>query len=139
MKTVSLPYGRDFLTYSVLDSRFKGELVSRIHNYKAVKSQEELLRDALEHPIETPVLRAMAEGKKKVTFVTSDHTRPVHRLILNFNQAVVALLPICIIIVLLLDMNNHSIVILTLYQYTTGCSCKNLLRIGKLETQNGWR
>ena len=77
MKTVSFPYGRDFLTYNIPDSRFKGELVSRIHHYKAVKSQEELVRDALAHPIGTPTLRVMAEGKKKVTLITSDHTRPV--------------------------------------------------------------
>ena len=77
MKTLSLPYGKDFLSYDVSDSRFKGELVSQMHHYKAAKSQEELVRDALENPIGTPTLRMMAEGKKKIVLIASDHTRPV--------------------------------------------------------------
>ena len=77
MKTISFPYGRDFLTYDIPDSRFKGELVSRMHHYRAVKSQEELVRDALEHPIGTPSLRALAGGKKNIVVIASDHTRPV--------------------------------------------------------------
>ena len=77
MPTISFPYGKDFLTYDIPDSRFRGELVSRIHHYKPEKSQEELVREALEHPVGTPALRAMAEGKKKVVLIASDHTRPV--------------------------------------------------------------
>ena len=65
------------MTFSISDSRFKGELVSRMHHYKAAKSQEELVRDALEHPAGTPTLRVMAEGKKNVVLIASDHTRPV--------------------------------------------------------------
>jgi nickel-dependent lactate racemase len=77
MPTISFPYGKDFLTYDIPVSRFRGELVSRIHHYKADKSQEELVREALEHPVGTPALRAMAEGKKRVVLIASDHTRPV--------------------------------------------------------------
>jgi nickel-dependent lactate racemase len=77
MKTVSFPYGKDFLTYDIPDSRFRGELVSRMHHYRAEKSQEELVDDALERPVGTPPLRVMAEGKKKVVLIASDHTRPV--------------------------------------------------------------
>jgi len=77
MKTFSLPYGKEFLKYDIPDSRFGGELVSRLHNYRADKSGEELVREALEHPVGTPPLRVMAEGKKKVVLVASDHTRPV--------------------------------------------------------------
>ena len=39
MKTISFPYGKDFLNYDIPDSRFKGELVSQMHHYKAAKSQ----------------------------------------------------------------------------------------------------
>jgi len=77
MKTVSFPYGKDFLTYDIPDSRFKGELVSRMHHFKADRSQEDLVCDALENPVGTPALRVMAEGKKKVVLIASDHTRPV--------------------------------------------------------------
>ena len=77
MKTISLPYGKDFLNYDIPESRFKGELVSQMHHYKAEKSQDDLVKDALENPIGTPPLRVMAEGKKKVVLIASDHTRPV--------------------------------------------------------------
>ncbi|MDR0758945.1 MAG: nickel-dependent lactate racemase [Treponema sp.] len=59
------------------DNRFKAELVSRIHHYKAPASQEELVRQALENPIGTPKLSVMAEGKQRVVIIASDHTRPV--------------------------------------------------------------
>jgi len=77
MKTISLPYGREFLKYEIPDSRFRGELVSQLYHYQAVQSQEELVRDALEHPEGTPSLRVIAEGKKKIVLIASDHTRPV--------------------------------------------------------------
>jgi nickel-dependent lactate racemase len=48
-----------------------------MHHYKASSSQEELVRQALENPIGTPRLRVMAEGKKRVVIIASDHTRPV--------------------------------------------------------------
>ena len=77
MKTISFPYGKTFLDYAIPDSRLKGELVSQIHHYRAAKTQEELVLDALAHPIGTPALSVMAEGKKKVVLIASDHTRPV--------------------------------------------------------------
>jgi nickel-dependent lactate racemase len=48
-----------------------------MHHYKATKSQTDLVREALENPIGTSTLRAMAEGKKRVVLIASDHTRPV--------------------------------------------------------------
>ena len=41
------------------------------------KSQEQLVLDALEHPVDSPRLRTLAEGKRKIVIVTSDHTRAV--------------------------------------------------------------
>jgi nickel-dependent lactate racemase len=77
VKKILLPYGKEFLSYDISDSRFKGELVSLMHHYKAAKNQEELVREALEHPVGTPPLRKIAEGKKKAVLIASDHTRPV--------------------------------------------------------------
>jgi nickel-dependent lactate racemase len=77
MPVVSFPYGKEVLRYAIPDSRFKGELISRMHHYRAERSQEDLVRDALAHPIGTPALRVMAEGKKKIVLIASDHTRPV--------------------------------------------------------------
>ena len=77
MPTISFPYGKELLTYDIPDSRFRGQLLSRLHHYRVDRSQEELVREALEAPIGTPPLQAMAEGKKKVVLISSDHTRPV--------------------------------------------------------------
>jgi nickel-dependent lactate racemase len=77
MPTVSFPYGREFLTYAIPESRFKGELVSQMHHFHAGRGEEALVDDSLANPVGTPRLSVMAEGKKKVVLIASDHTRPV--------------------------------------------------------------
>jgi nickel-dependent lactate racemase len=77
MPELAFPYGKEIWKYAIPDNRFKAELVSRIHHYNAPASQEELVRQALEHPIGTPKLSVMAEGKQRVVIIASDHTRPV--------------------------------------------------------------
>jgi nickel-dependent lactate racemase len=77
MKTLSFPYGKETLTFDVPQDRYKGEMVSTLHSYHAGKSQEALVDEALANPIGTPPLCVMAEGKKKVVLIASDHTRPV--------------------------------------------------------------
>ncbi|GHT55508.1 hypothetical protein FACS1894109_02210 [Spirochaetia bacterium] len=77
MPLITFPYGKEVLEYDIPDARFKGELVSRMHHYRAERSGEALVDFALEHPAGTPPLRVMAEGKKKVVLIASDHTRPV--------------------------------------------------------------
>jgi len=77
MKTINLPYGNDILECKIPENRFKGELLSRMHHYKAEKTQEELIKDALKNPIGSPPLRKLAEGKNNIVLIASDHTRPV--------------------------------------------------------------
>jgi len=77
MKTLSFPYGKDFITFGVPKERYKGEMVSNLHSYRANKSQETLVDDALKNPIGSLPLHIMAQGKKKVVLIASDHTRPV--------------------------------------------------------------
>lgn len=77
MPIVSFPYGKDSVACSIPDGRFKGELVSHMHRFKAESSQELLVEDALEHPIGAPALRELARGKKNIVIIASDHTRPV--------------------------------------------------------------
>ena len=48
-----------------------------MHRFHAEKSQEQLVLDALEHPVDSPRLRTLAEGKRNIVIVTSDHTRAV--------------------------------------------------------------
>ena len=75
MRSIRLPYGKEFIEKEVDDKVFV--LESAAHTYKAPKSQEDLVRDALENPIDSEKLRDLAKGKNKITLITSDHTRPV--------------------------------------------------------------
>ena len=77
MPVVSFPYGRDSLSYFIPDDRFAGELVSGLHHYKAEKSPWDLVKDALLNPAGSPPLCDLAAGKRKITIIASDHTRPV--------------------------------------------------------------
>jgi nickel-dependent lactate racemase len=77
MPVISFPYGKEFLSCDIPASRFRGELVSRIHRYKPPVSQEALVDGALAEPIEAPPLHVLAAGKKRVVLIASDHTRPV--------------------------------------------------------------
>lgn len=77
MANIKLPYGKEYLDVNIPDERLNAVLVSDMHHYKAEMSQVEIVKHALENPIGTPKLSVMAEGKKKVVIIASDHTRPV--------------------------------------------------------------
>ncbi|MBP2016098.1 nickel-dependent lactate racemase [Anaerococcus degeneri] len=75
MKQVRLPYGKEFIELEVGDD--VDILVSQAGDFKAEKSQEDLVRDALANPIGTEKLSELVKGKKTITIISSDHTRPV--------------------------------------------------------------
>ena len=77
MPVIEFPYGKEVLRYDIPNDRFQGELVSQLESYHASASQEELVRQALKHPVGTPKLSDMSIGKNKVVVIASDHTRPV--------------------------------------------------------------
>ena len=77
MKTFDIPYYTSSLPLHVEDKNLKAVLNSRTDTYDAGKSEADLVREALEHPIGTPRLRELARGRQKVVLVTSDHTRAV--------------------------------------------------------------
>lgn len=77
MALISFPYGRESMSIDIADHRLAAVLQSSLHNYRAEASQEDLVQNALAHPIGTPRLSVMAEGKNKVVLIASDHTRPV--------------------------------------------------------------
>ncbi len=74
---IALPYGREKLCLEVEDARVRGVLLSRIEQYDPGLSQEELVERALQNPISSKPLCELARGKKRVTIIASDHTRPV--------------------------------------------------------------
>lgn len=75
MKEVKLPYGKEFIELEVDDN--VDILVSQAGEFKAVKSEEDLVREALSNPIGSEKLSDLVKGKEKITIITSDHTRPV--------------------------------------------------------------
>lgn len=77
MKGFLLPYGKERLKVDIGEEHLAGVLVSELHGYKAPMEGEQLVQEALEHPIGTPRLCDMAVGKNKIVVISSDHTRPV--------------------------------------------------------------
>ena len=77
MPVVSFPYGKEKLEFDIPENRYAGTLVSAMEHYRPEKTEEELVREALENPIGTLGLSEMAKGKKHVVIIASDHTRPV--------------------------------------------------------------
>ena len=76
-KTIAIPYYTSTLDLHVEEKNLKAVVTAKMHEFKADKSEEELVRDALKNPIGTPPLSELAKGKNKVVLVTSDHTRAV--------------------------------------------------------------
>jgi lactate racemase len=77
MTTVKIPYAKTYMEANIPDNRLQGILLSKAHSYKATNSEEALVQQALENPIDSPRLSDLAKGKKNIVIITSDHTRPV--------------------------------------------------------------
>lgn len=71
---VSLPYGRSLLRGRIPDSTLAKSLRSRGW---PTASQEGLVQNALEKPMNVPKLRHLGRGKRNVVIVTADKTRGV--------------------------------------------------------------
>lgn len=77
MQTIPIPYYRGTMDLHIEDARLKAVVNSQIHSYNPGRSQEEIIQDALRNPIGSPTLETLARGKRRVTLITSDHTRAV--------------------------------------------------------------
>ena len=77
MKTIKIPYYTSSLDLHIEEENLEAVITAKTDEYVAEKSEAELVKEALANPIGTPRLRELAKGKKKVTLVTSDHTRAV--------------------------------------------------------------
>ena len=71
---ISIPYGKGQLSWEL---PYDGLLTSRVDQLKSEKTGQELVEEAMAHPIGSPTLRELAVGKKSCTIIISDHTRPV--------------------------------------------------------------
>lgn len=77
MTLLSLPYGKRDLEFEISEEKLNEVLVSKAHKYTSEKSEDELVKEALANPIESPKLKNLAEKKKDIVIISSDHTRPV--------------------------------------------------------------
>ncbi len=74
---IQLPYGREQLTLEADDARVRAVLCSRMEEVEPAASEKEIVSQALNDPIGSAPLRELARGKRHVTVIASDHTRPV--------------------------------------------------------------
>lgn len=71
---VHIPYGRTVIDF---DKNGAAVLTSSIGELKAAGSGSAIVREAMEHPIDSPRLSELAKGKRNCVIIISDHTRPV--------------------------------------------------------------
>ncbi len=74
---IELPYGKSTLPCDIPDRRLAGVLRGGLDSYTPAEPQEGLVEAALAHPVGSPGLCELARGKRRVTVIISDHTRPV--------------------------------------------------------------
>lgn len=77
MKTIKLPFYKGHIDLNIEEEKIAGVLVSKTESYKVDKTEQELVRDALENPINSLSLSVLCKEKKHVVVISSDHTRPV--------------------------------------------------------------
>ena len=77
MPTIPIPYDTSTLDLHVDQKNLTAVISAGSDAYHPNQSEEDLIRDALAHPIGTPRLSQLAQGMKTITLVTSDHTRAV--------------------------------------------------------------
>ena len=72
-----LPYYKEHIEYEINDELINGVLVSKTEEYVPELSEVELVKEALNNPINQKPLSELAQGKKHIVIISSDHTRPV--------------------------------------------------------------
>lgn len=76
IRNVTLPYGRGRVTFSIPSERLRAVLTPQEAEGGAPDEQA-IVRRALMHPIGSRPVHELAQGKKRILLITSDHTRPV--------------------------------------------------------------
>ena len=74
---LQFPYGKEYMEADLPRERVKAVLTSALESYRPDADAETLVRCALENPVGSLPLRELSRGKRRVTVIASDHTRPV--------------------------------------------------------------
>ena len=77
MPKVKLPYGKNSINIDIPEDRLEGILISKVNEYSTKESEEEIVKKAMINPIGMPQLKELAQDKKKIVVISSDHTRPI--------------------------------------------------------------
>ena len=77
MPKVMFPYGHGRMEYEFPEEGFLGSLVPPLHSYVSKGTPQELVERAVRIPVGCPPLHVLAQGKRRVVILVSDHTRPV--------------------------------------------------------------
>lgn len=77
MKTIEFPYGKEKLSYEFKEDELIAVLESSIEDYRPEFNEFQLVKNAIENPVNSKKLRELAVGKDKIVIIASDHTRPV--------------------------------------------------------------
>lgn len=73
---IEIPYGKTKQTLEISEDRVRAVISPRKPEAES-RTQEQIVRDALEHPIGSLRLGELAKDKEKILVITSDHTRPL--------------------------------------------------------------
>lgn len=77
MREFVFPYDCSSKSVSLDEALVGGVLESNATTYKPTMTPAELVEYALDHPINSPSLESLVEGKQNMVIITSDHTRPM--------------------------------------------------------------
>ena len=77
MFELDVPYAREHLRIRLPEQDVAGVLLGHQNEYKRDGTQEELIESALDAPFASPTLEELAQGKRDIVVISSDHTRPV--------------------------------------------------------------
>ena len=77
MANIKLPYYKGHIDLNLDDDLINGIIYSHAEEFKQEKSEQELVRDALNCPISSKPLSELAKNKEHIVIISSDHTRPV--------------------------------------------------------------
>lgn len=72
---IEIPFGKEHLPLELPDEKVAGVLASKLNELES--AGESAVKKALSSPAGSKKLSELALGKKKITIITSDHTRPV--------------------------------------------------------------
>lgn len=77
MIRLELPYGKRKMYLNLPKHRLQAVLEPHIKGYVTEETPYDIIEKAILQPIGTPGLAELSRGKRRVTIIASDHTRPV--------------------------------------------------------------